>query len=497
MVLFGVGLHAAEPGFEAVFSPFEAAFPMGPQRNRVKLAAFDRLVAARGVFRAIQPMRIFESALESVQERIDADYVAYHKVGDQWWGWRRKYERDYLKEHKLLPGEYPVPQALNKRFIDLELALKKSRALKFREQVFQADIVKRVTGLVARCPKNERGKLLAALQAGLKDRNPAQRLRCARLLGLMPGPVAAAVLAGRFSKERQPVVLGALLEARARAEGGDAAVQAVKLYLSNAAWPVREGAIRALRRAGAATAVDALVARLALEPGRLRDDIASALRAMSGTDQEDWAGWWSQARGGWSASPAPLEAGHAVRGAGPDLFFGVQTATRAAIWCLDSSAGWDQVRSEALRGLEALAQGARFGIVVFDSQPRVWRKRPAEAGPATRESARRFLESFRPDGGANAWAGMMAALDLAGARKNKPAWADTIFFAVPRPPREVRTVHDRAMFFEPREVALEITRRNALCGLRIHALGISGPGQANWLQLVTAPYHGTFHALRR
>jgi hypothetical protein len=479
-------LAAAEPGFKEVFDPLHRAWPVGGKRSPMRRAAFDQAVARDGVARAIKSFAVFEEACAAVQKRLDKDHAAYLAIARKWWGWRRAYEQSYAKRHGRPPATYPIPPGLNKAFLDQEKLFKTTRALKLKERLLHQWAMKRVGELLESLDASRRGKVEAVLQSGLKHRNQHHRLRCAQLLGRLPD---APGIAAALRHQRQPGVLAALVAI--------APEELAAPYLEHAAWPVRAGAIRALRRSGTRRAVELLVAVRAREQGRLRDDAADALRAVTGLEENDWASWWSSVPADWSpprrqTSAVDLSVSPGVFSDGAVACFNVATGSQAIVYCVEAARAepWEALRDEAIRSIETLPDGAKFGVVVYGAGVELWRKRLTRADTGTRADAVRFLEKHEPDNGADLLAGLTAALKLAGGGRSKPPAADTIFLG---------SFYGQAtgLLEDGRQAALEVLALNELKGVRIHAWGKSTGGDSFYLQTICRQFEGTHRALGR
>ncbi|MCK6460712.1 MAG: VWA domain-containing protein, partial [Planctomycetes bacterium] len=265
------------------------------------------------------------------------------------------------------------------------------------------------------------------------------------------------------------------------------------------AWPVRAGAIRGAATLGTREAAGWLVARLDKEEGRLVDDLVDALRRMSGedigSDVARWRAWLEGLPADWRAKgrgagegPKGLLDEPKVPGTfsdGPVSFCGVPSRTRSAVYCVQASAGWEEVREEVKRSVATLPDGAMFGVVAYDSEPRCFRSSLAEANGTNRDALAQWLDKLKPDAGADPYAGLMAALDLA-AGKSKVPVADTMFLvALTKPP-------DGTFLDDPRQVMLEITAANDLLGIRIHCVGPSDGSRSFYLQQLANQFGG-FH----
>jgi hypothetical protein len=484
VLLLGSVTRGAGPGFKDIFKAFSSEFPTGAERSQLKRAAFGRELERQGPAKAIRHFAACEDALEDIAKQLDKDLAVYRKQSGKWWEWRRKYERDHERKYKRPPAEYPVPKGLNDAFIAAELRLKKTRSLLMRERLFHEWAFAQVAGLA---PKADREPLLRACGAELKDRNPHQRLRAAKLIELLPGPDAAAAVDAAIKRERVPAVLGALLEARAAV-----APEAAPLvpFLSHDAWAARAGAMAALGAAGGREAVDALVARLQLETGRLRDDATDALRRLSGqdlgSDPAAWRSWWKDAGAGWQPRAPAADAPRETFSDGPVRIGGIATGSRALVFCLDGGPAWGAVREAMKQALDTIPAGAKFGIVINAGEPKVWKRKLATTDPAARKSAAAFLDAHEPEAETDLYAALLAGLDVANGA------ADTMVVVQPVPPQEPKMAEVTGLIYDPRHIALEINALNALRGIRIHAIGRSGGAQAYYLQQLAAPFRGAF-----
>ncbi|MHC4818073.1 MAG: vWA domain-containing protein, partial [Planctomycetota bacterium] len=242
-----------------------------------------------------------------------------------------------------------------------------------------------------------------------------------------------------------------------------------------------------------------LVAAHAREEGRLRDDAADALRAVTGQKTDDWPGWWSSLAADWSPPKPPPAKGEVDLSLAPGVFsdgkvtcFNITTSSRALVYCVEAARPepWESLRDELIRSIETLPDGAKFGIVVYGAEAKPWRKRLANSDPGTRANAIAFLNKHKPGGGADLLAGVTAALKLAGGSRSTPPAADTIFLA---------TFYGQAtgLYEEARQAALEVLPQNELKGVRIHAWGKSEGGDSFYLQMICRAFEGTHRPLGR
>jgi hypothetical protein len=466
-----------EPSFDEVFDP--AKYPRGQERTNRRHADFERVLKARGAAAAVPSFRVFERTVEGLREQLDKEYELYAKLSAQWWGWRRQHEAEHQKKHGRPPAEYPVPPGLNRAFLDQELVLKNSRTMLLHERLLHEWALEQVTPLLAGAAGRR------AIARGLSDAASAQRLRCARL-ALLTGSRAEAAAAA--SRESHPGVLAVLAESAPSLT-----------LLQHAAWNVRAGAIRGSGVLGTREAAGWLVTRLDLEEGRLRDDLVDALRGMSGEeigyDPARWRAWrdalpedWHAKEGGRGAETAelgPLTEAKTVGvfSDGPSSFFGIRSRTRAAVYCVQASAGWERIRAEVVQSVASLPDGALFGVVAFDTEARRFKPGLVEATPSTRAALGQWLKALVAEPGADPYAGLEAALAMA--TKGKVAVADTIFLCAVTPPPEGTFLEDQ------RQISLEVVADNWMLGIRIHAVGPSDGSTGFYLHHLARQWHGS------
>ena len=300
-----------------------------------------------------------------------------------------------------------------------------------------------------------------------------------------------------------------------------------KAALADEDWSVRALAVEWLRRNPTRGAVDALVARLALEaPGtRLSGDLDSALEALSGLSHFDtageWEAWWRNNAEAWrapAASGAPATAAPAP--AAPQLgtghvaatFYGIEVLSRRAIYIVDLSGSMNEpsksggtegrtrieaAKDELLQLVDGLPPGSWFNIVGFADQVQPWlasladcaADRKSRGAPATgplsakaqkrdeelRNAAREHVRKLATGGSTNiydAFARAFADPDV-----------DTICFLTDGTP----TIGTETEAVAIRE---ELQRWNRSRRVRIHCIAV---GEDNTLPKWIAADHGGKH----
>jgi len=472
LLLLALSLPAAASTLDDLFDFSSRAYGAKGNRLAAMQRDFDRLLGVKGPAAVVRALRKVEPGLAGLEKQRKKVYARFLKAHTAYFGWRKK-KSDNAED---------VPHGINKAFLDAELQIRRVNTVVYRDLTFLEWSLAR---LAERHPVPD-GKYLAALTKGLRARNPHQRLRCIRLIAPSQDPAALAALAAASASERHPAVAAAL----AAIGKGDCSSA-----LLQDAWTVRAGGIAGLRVRRDRAAAALLVPRLAREHGRLIDDIHGALFWIAGGEQADWAGWLIGLPVEWKpvgyperdplgrevAIPTPSAAGREC--------FGLPTGSTRIILCVDAALG-SAARGEVARFLGTLPASAEFGIVTFGAGARAFKKKLVTASGANRAAATKWMERIDLAGRADIYDGLQLAFDLADAGKNRPARADTIVLAAPQRPS--RSGLSPTLVDNPRQIALEIGRRNALLRVRIHAFGRSSGAQSYYLQQLARAYGGGF-----
>lgn len=442
-------------------------------RLAVKKQAFDRLLAAKGPAAVVRAMRRVEPGLAGLEKKRNKVYARFLNAHDAYFGWRRKKSDD----------AEAVPAGINKTFLAAEREIRGVNSIVHSDLAFVAWSLDR---LAAVHPSPE-GPYLAALLKGIRHKSAHQRLRCIRLLGATTDPAAIKAVQAALAAERYPAVAAALA-ATGIADGSKA--------LLAEAWTVRAGAIAGFRtRRDRASAV-ALIPRVAREKGRLADDVHGALAWIAGGEQADWAKWLGDLPADWkplaypekdppgpeTVIPTPSPSGRRC--------FGLPTGSERVILCVEAGPAWDAVRTEVARYLGTLPQRAEFGIVAYGAGAGTFKKKLVTASGANRAAAAKWMEGVKRPGRSDVYDGLRLAFELADGGARRPARADTIVVVTLQRPTDVGL--SPTLVGSPRQIALELARRNALLRVRVLAYGLSGGAQSYYLQMLARPYGGGF-----
>ncbi|MBI4575020.1 MAG: HEAT repeat domain-containing protein [Planctomycetes bacterium] len=254
--------------------------------------------------------------------------------------------------------------------------------------------------------------------------------------------------------------------------------------------PVRSAAVGGLSRVQRPEVVDALLARLEEESGRMAGEVRRALRAITGQrlrELEEWATWWAARREGFVFPPLSGEADavervrlgdpETTRAAGDDggtvyevesdrVVFVVDVSHSMTVRALEGEGGitrLDFVKRELTGAIDRqLGAEARFDIIVFADEVQAWKGKLVRATPSARAEARHFVRGLRTAGETNS----MGALDAAFAVRG----ADTICFLSDGFPTAGRLTGTE-------EILDEVVRMNRGRGIAIHTVAfLAGDG---------------------
>lgn len=194
--------------------------------------------------------------------------------------------------------------------------------------------------------------------------------------------------------------------------------------------------------------IEARIEALRGAEGRLEAALTASLQALTGQPHRThaaWRAWWKQAREGWvfpAAAPPvgddptrtrvrfydlPLESSclcFVIDASGSMLE--PAGGTRAAGPTPAGTTKWDVARRELAKALEALPEGASFGLVLFHERVVPLQTTPVKASQQNVAAALRLLEQ-QPPAGATDLYGPLAQLFHSG-EPNDPAAADRVAF---------------------------------------------------------------------
>jgi hypothetical protein len=312
--------------------------------------------------------------------------------------------------------------------------------------------------------------------------------------------------------------------------------------LGHDTWQVRATAIAALRRVRHVDSIVPLIERMAVEEGRLIEDIAEALEEITGRPLgarvEAWQTFWKNVGGRFQIPSdeelAKLRALQAQRKAeyvappGEIAYHGIATPSQSIVFVIDVSGSMEQevvnkekfkdgqypswkridvIKTELIKTIRALEPYVQFNVIAFATDVKHWKKGQVKANPLNKSSAEAWVARLEAIGGSSkedlAAVGLTGAANLEGGKTNTYAALmaalgveegkelrdyetdlDTIFFL-----SDGRPSHGK--FVEPSDVLREVRAANQLRKVVIHTITL-GEFEKDFMERLAAENGGTF-----
>lgn len=332
-------------------------------------------------------------------------------------------------------------------------------------------------------------------------------------LGYVESPEADRALLAILEDEKDPRVLSMALFGVAEKKLAEALDLTIGL-LDHDEWQVRVAAIEALTALKDEKGVLALIDRLMNERGRLRQDIADALKSITkknfGTDANKWRKWFHERDAMEEEAPAvkpPEPGGSTVEG---PTYFGIKVLSDRVLFIIDVSMSMKtpididktkMAREAAMTGpgadedrgdekfentikwwqikdrfdlakaqlkfcIKNLTDEQQFEIVSFSEKVTAWNGgKLMKASARARAKAVQFVDALDVEGATAAGAALDFAFEMAGPGsfdKNYRSGVDTLFFLSDGAPT------DR----NEDEILEQIQGRNRLRKIKVHVVAI-------------------------
>jgi hypothetical protein len=400
---------------------------------------------------------VSKSAVEDAIEKLEKARAAVVPIEAK----IAKKENDYLEGQKKMGNPNP---ATRPKFPEDDELLLAASARDNAEKLVYAQ--KAVLGEALDAHGALAAKLPAQAQKALRDdwtknrlaaKDWSVRAECYQILGHTPTAWALELLVAAVAGAQMEPDARALVIAVDGLAGRDpaTAVPALAARIDDARWLVRVAVVAALENTPSKEAVDAVVARMAKEDGRLKDDCARALRALTGqalpANPEMWRLWWAENRSKWAGkppapvekAPSPFDDAKPVVPAGEDKktgFFGIEFESRRVVFVIDVSGSMNEAmggkgpdakslkaavaKAELKRVVAALEDGALFDIVFFSSGVRAWKPEMQKADAKTRKEALDYIDAAEVAGATDTYDALEAAFGLGDIGKGKKREAD-------------------------------------------------------------------------
>ncbi len=377
--------------------------------------------------------------------------------------------------------------------------------------------------------------ILPLLEDGAWD---VRRRAIQALVALGDPAVCEAIL--RFCGESEVGVRCAALEGLAELRS-PLVLTPARTDLVHDSWQVRASAIAALARVRHVESIPPLIERMAVEQGRLVEDIGEALGKITGRPLgprvEAWQTFWKNAGGRFQIpSDEELEKLRALQAQrkaeyqGPVgvAYHGVATPSQSIVFVIDVSGSMEQevvdkerfqdgqypswkridvIKTELLKTIRALEPYVQFNVIAFATDVKPWKKGQVKANPLNKSSAESWVSRLEAIGGSSkeelAQAGLVGAANLEGGKTNTydalmtalgveegkesrdyETKLDTIFFL-----SDGRPSHGK--FIEPSDVLREVRAANELRKVVIHTITL-GEFEKDFMERLAAENGGTF-----
>jgi uncharacterized protein YeaO (DUF488 family) len=385
----------------------------------------------------------------------------------------------------------------------------------------------------------------AEVQACLEDKSWDVRRRAAQALAATgQTEFGASILP--LARDREPAVRCAALDGLTLLDDVTVLPPAIEL-LGDDSWQVRASAIAALGRVRHKSSVAPLIARLEVEEGRLRADLAWSLENLTGRGfgqrTELWERFWEQYGDRFELPTdealAELREKQRARRAeykpeGQTTYHGIETPSRSILFVIDVSGSMenevvekerfqdgdypsysrmDIVKTELARTVEGLESYVKFNILSFATDTKPWKKDLVSANVLNKSSAMDWSLKLEPLGGAskqdlasvgltgaanleagktNTYGALAWALDMAGRGaqdKHYEVAVDTIFFL-----SDGRPTHGKYVDID--DILKEVAQANDLRKVVIHTIAI-GEFQKTFMKRLAEENGGIFVDLGR
>jgi hypothetical protein len=446
----------------------------------------QRALDVLGACRRAEAVPWFGEALDVCWKRLEALGRAVEEAREALRKFEEPIYRDMLRAQRGR-GWGGVPRSVQVRWEELRQELHRAASREAAEWELVDRTAEALGRLLADLPGTRGPAAIRDLLAGLGDvRDPDKRAVLISALGRVPGAATEEALVYLLLVDPDPRTQVAVVRAlgRLRAVRG---IDALIRRLEHPGWSVRVAAAEALGNLGpaAAAAVEPLIAMLAREDGRPREDAAAALARITGRRLGPipgrWHAWLEARRKGEEPPAFGAEEG-------PDgpTFYGITTLSKRIVFVLDRSGSMREpanpddpdaertklaVAARELRqAVSGMPEDGRFNVVIYHHAVERFDPRRAlvDAGVGTRKSLDRFLERRIAEGATNIHDALEAAFRLGGLGRTDREYAvgvDTIFFLTDGVP-----THGKIQ--DPDRILAEARRWNRLRRIKVHVVGV-------------------------
>ncbi len=262
-------------------------------------------------------------------------------------------------------------------------------------------------------------------------------------------------------------------------EADDGSLAALHGLFADEDQVVRAEAIRAATRRRDKRSIQALIARMDVEEGRLQADVRTALQSLTARDyglrEGAWAAFWAK-EGEDFQLPSPEvaraaaeeRAGRKSVGESSAAFYGIDIVSNRFALLIDTSGSMgaksytgstriDVAREQLQKTLKRLRDGVLFNVIPFSGSADPMEDGLVAMDEEQRENALIFATALRPNGGTNIYDALAAAFD--------DERVDTIFLMSDGAP-------SAGEITDVRELQEEVERWNSVRGVVIHCIAV-------------------------
>ena len=346
-----------------------------------------------------------------------------------------------------------------------------------------------------------------------------QCLLCEALAGL--GDPASVPVLSKWMDSRDPRVR--MMAAQAAGDLASAELlEPLAGLLDDPEWQVRAFTVGAFEQLALPRSVPHLIEALGEQSGRLRQDLAETLHAITGQelgrDARSWNLWWDEEGEAFLSQDPETRAAAVAAEQIPDVdggleYYGIATHSEKIIFILDVSDSMNddttetelpedgqpnrvgnlspkiQVAREHLcEAILDLSEGSEFNIILYNKYVRAWRPKMVKANKRNKNDAFQFVLGIQASDATNIFEALELAFQFAGSfarDKHYPSPVDTIFFLTDGKATEGRIQ-------DPPEILTEIRRMNRLGKITIHTIGVGYLHDRDFLQALAAQNGGEY-----
>ncbi len=358
------------------------------------------------------------------------------------------------------------------------------------------------------------------------------RAAAADALGGMNSAEAKEALRKQLPREKDPRAQMSIAESLGRLKDTEAVGVLADALKKAEDWPVRSTIVAALRQIGDPKAIEPLIEALKGAEGRVKDEINSALVAMTGVDKHGdhatWKDWYAGAKdallGGTYAKPkdGPKEEGNAT------TFYGIPITSKRVCFVLDRSGSmaqktqWkpekktesgskggdsgnekigdrriDVAKYELRNAIKGLKPDVRFNVIFFDHNWQIWVENGLElASDNAKKRALDFVEKCEPAGATNIFDPLERAFQIQDvskeAKKEKDAdmalfknGVDTIYLMSDGMP-------NNGKIQEPNAIIAKVVEINKTRKVKVHTIAVGDEIRPDFMKSLAEATGGTF-----